>query len=143
MDRRTFLLGTGVAGAVATVTGIENPRVERLIALSRDRGGQAHIDRVAFFDRGLVTGTLAMTTEEATVIADAMASDVSALEHGVRIAGTRFILVGADDAVVHAVRPGEFATLRATGDGFVVATSASGMAHGMAVNAVYRFVHAN
>jgi hypothetical protein len=51
------------------------------------------------------------------------------------------LLLAADDgAVVHAVRRGEFATVRVAGVGLVIATAGSGMAHGRAVEAVRRFV---
>jgi hypothetical protein len=139
------------ARAVATGTPRGAPvdaRVDALVALSRDPSGAPHVERVALLEAGVVSGTLSVTAAEAEALVAALAAaDFTTFErNGLRLAGRTFRLIkdDRDDGAIalHAVRPGEFVTVRAISTSpalVVVATSGAGMAHGRAVDAVARF----
>ena len=138
------------AREVATRTP-RDARVEALVALSCDTSGAPHVERAAFLEAGAVTGTLPVTHAEADALLAALdAADFGAFQRsGLRLAGRsfRFIKDDRDDGatVLHAVRPGEFVTVRAiaatpvTPVRVVIVTSGAGMAHGRAVDALARF----
>lgn len=122
-----------------------DPRGARLVALSRDPGGAAHVERVALIDRQGVTGSLALAPDEVTDLLARLASgDLAPFrERGLRLGGHKFVFIKADrderGVMLHAVRRGrEFVTVRAHSDVVIVATSGPQMAHGRAVDAAYR-----
>jgi hypothetical protein len=123
-------------------------RVAALVALSRDPSGAPHVEAVAFLEAGAVSGTLPVTRAEAETLVAALAvADFAAFQRGgLRLAGRTFRFIDAERdegaTVLHAVRPGEFVTVRASSSApalVVIATSGAGMAHGRAVDAVARF----
>jgi hypothetical protein len=148
LSRREMFVALGATAVIASLpAGVAlaaADRVAGLIALSRDRRGEAHIDRAALVRGDRVVGTLPISADEIVALRAALSTgDLSPLLHdGVRLGGQRYVLVGDDDdgTVVHAVRPGEFVTLRTRGDAMVVATSVDGMAPGRAIEAVYQYL---
>ncbi len=159
ITRRGFL-GGAVAGAAllvlegrhaeapgsraATAAPPTDPRVAALIELSRDRHGAAHIARAAFVRADHTSGTLPIAAEEAADLRAVLASRDFApfQQRGLRVDGQKFVFIreSEDGAVVHAVRRGEFVTIRKTADALIIATSGDGMAHPRAVEAVYQYV---
>ena len=124
----------------------EDPRVEAVIALSRDQDGVAHVERVAFVGPdGAATGTLSLSpTEAKALLLTLVLGDFTDFQRrGLRIGGRKFVFIrdDAEGTVIHAIRPGEFLTLRAAPNLVVIATSGAGMVHNRAVEAVYQFLH--
>jgi hypothetical protein len=158
--RRTFL-GGAAAGAgllalrsskststhqLATdreIPQADDPRVAEVIELSRGRKGGFHVDRVAFVTPEASSGTLPISADEAADLRDVIASrDFTPFQQrGFRIDGKKFVYIREmeDGTVVHAVRRGEFVTVRVTPEHMVIATSVDGMAHPRAVEAVYQY----
>ncbi|MCB9562502.1 MAG: twin-arginine translocation signal domain-containing protein [Kofleriaceae bacterium] len=159
INRRTFLGGTAAGatllairpsttapptpGADATEVPATDPRVARIIDLSRDRAGGVHVQRVGFVTADGTAGTLPIAAAEADELRAVLASrDFTAWQQrGLRVDGHKFVFIrdSEDGRVVHAIRRGEFVTIRVTGDGLVLATSGDGMAHNRAVEAVYQY----
>ena len=142
VDAPTATAPTATVPVVAPVVA-EDPRVAALIALSRDRHGVAHIARAAFVRADHASGTLPIAADELADLQAVLASrDVTPFqERGLRVDGHKFVFIreSEDGAVVHAVRRGEFVTVRKTADELIIATSGDGMAHPRAVEAVYQY----
>jgi hypothetical protein len=147
--RRVFLGGVVAAGAMASGLAAAAPAVSSpiraLIDLSRDPSGQPHIDRAAIVTDGQVEGTLAVSASELQDLRSTLASgnfERWQLQ-GLRVNGFKFVFaqtqVESGDRIVHAVRPGEFLTLRVVGGSTVLATSGPDQSNGRAIEAVYRF----
>ena len=132
--------GTGPAlGAAGSVPSF----VDAIVDLSRDAKGQVHVERVALVGPTGASGTLPLSDDEIADLQGTLAGGDFTVwqQRGLRADGRKFVFVKHDDQgmVVHAVRPGEFLTLRVDADRIVMATSGPGMAHGRAVEAVYQF----
>lgn len=140
------------ADASAAKTAVAAPsdddiaaRVAALRELSRDARGQFHVERAAFIEHDDVArGTLALSPPEVSALRSALAGgDLTPFHQGgLRLGGEKFVLaqVHDDGTVLHLVRPGTFATVRAAPDVVVVATSGEDMARGRAVEAVYQLL---
>ena len=122
----------------------EDPRVAELIELSRGRSGKVHIERAAFVSDDAVSGNLRIHADQAEDLRQVIrARDfVQFQQRGLHIGDHKFVFVREleEGRVVHAVRPGEFITIRATPEQLVVASSNGDMAHPRAIEAVYQFV---
>lgn len=131
------------AGTATATEAVDDPRVAALIELSRDRRGAVHVERAAFVGAAGAAGTLPVSTEEVADLRAALASrDFTSLQQrGLRFDGHKFVFIrdSEDGTVVHAVRRGEFVTVRQIADQLVIATSGDGMAHPRAVEAVYQY----
>ena len=133
----------GEAGEAPRPSPTDDPRVEELIQLSRAKNGSIHVGRVAFVTEDGVSGTLPIEPGEIDDLRATLASGdfTSFQQRGLRVGGHKFVFIREmeDGAVVHAVRRGEFVTVRATTGPLIVATSLDGMAHPRAVEAVYQY----
>lgn len=145
--RRSFLGGTVALGALFSRASFAERDVDdfvrAVIDLSRDATGHPHVERVALLTDDGAFGTLPLSPDEIADLQGTLAARTFTdwQQRGVHVDGRHFVFVGSDEggAVVHAVRRGEFLTLRVTDDAVVLATSGPDMAHGRAVEAVYQF----
>ncbi|MDX2052037.1 MAG: profilin family protein [Polyangiaceae bacterium] len=152
-NRRAFLGGAALLAIPALVENCgegtavgksADERVAELIALSRDQHGKPHVARVAFLTPERTSGTLPVSAAEAADLRAVLASGDFKLfqERGLRFDNKKFVYIreSEEGTVVHAVRRGEFVTIRKARSELVVATSVDGMAHPRAVEAVYQYV---
>lgn len=151
ITRRTLVTATLAAAAVAPTLAeaASTHPIDRLIALSRDKDGEAHVHAVAFvgLDGNVAPcdhlAALAITAEEARALADAFRDRDHARFHlrGPTVAGRRYVFVAEDEdgRRIRARRAGHTLIVQATDRGIVVAQAIPGMQLNLANLAVWRF----